>query len=55
MITGVSEVMRVLVIEYSAVSVVGANWKKYRAGRGRRDPCYYRKYHSGLAVLDPIG
>lgn len=40
--TGFSEAMRVLGIEFSAVSVVGANlagasWRKYRAGGGRRE------------------
>ena len=37
-----SEALRVLGIEFSSVSVVaanlaGANWKKYRAGGGRRE------------------
>ena len=40
--TGFSEALRVLGIEFSPVSVVtanlaGANWKKYRAGGGRRE------------------
>ena len=40
--TGFSEALRVLGIEFSAVSVAaanlaGANWKKYRAGGGRRE------------------
>lgn len=79
--TGFSEAMRVLGIEFSALSVAaanlaGANWKKYRAGGGRRerviadfmigahaatqcdrlltrDRGYYRKFFSGLAVLEP--
>ena len=40
--SGFSEALRVLGIEFSSVSVVaanlaGANWKKYRAGGGRRE------------------
>ena len=40
--TGFSEALRVLGIEFSSVSVAaanlaGANWKKYRAGGGRRE------------------
>ena len=40
--TGFSEALRVLGIEFSPVSVAaanlaGANWKKYRAGGGRRE------------------